>query len=171
MCTTELGRVAKLKDASSTKRNVKIIARQRRLRRLATRAGSATSRRRRAQPVNFPIIADADRKVSELYDMIHPEANDTFTVRSVFIIDPNKKIRADHHLPGEHRPQLRRDPARHRLAAADRQPQVATPVNWKDGDDVVIVPSLQDPAQLALRVSQGLDVVKPYLRVTPQPNR
>ena len=104
------------------KRNVKIIALSASTTCRTTSAGSATSRRRRARKIDFPILADADRKVAKLYDMIHPEANDTLTVRSVFFIDPNKKIRADHHLPGQHRPQLQRDPARHRLAAAHRQP-------------------------------------------------
>ena len=73
--------------------------------------------------MNFPILGDADRKVSNLYGMIHPEANDTLTVRSVFIIDPNKKVRAMITYPASDRPQLRRDPARHRLAAAHRQLQ------------------------------------------------
>ena len=102
---------------------MKVIARQRRSTVDSHKGWIGDIEETQGTKMNFPILADADRKVAKLYDMIHPEANDTLTVRSVFVIDPNKKIRADHHLPGLHGPQLRRDPARDRLAAAHRQPQ------------------------------------------------
>ena len=119
MCTTELGMVAKLKGEFD-KRNIKVIA-------LSVDAVDSHKRwigdikETQNTKMNFPILGDADRKVSKLYDMIHPEANDTLTVRSVFIIDPNKKIRLIDHLSGQHRSQLRRNPARDRFAPADRQ--------------------------------------------------
>ena len=118
VCTTELGDLAKLKGEFD-KRNVKV---------LALSVDDVASHKRwigdieetQKTKLNFPILGDADKKVAKLYDMIHPEWNDTLTVRSVFVIDPNKKIRLDHHLPRQHRPQLRRDPPRDRLVAADR---------------------------------------------------
>jgi alkyl hydroperoxide reductase subunit AhpC len=121
--------------------------------------------------VNFPIIADADRKVSSLYGMIHPEANDTLTVRSVFIIDPNKKVRASITYPastGRNFDEILR--LIDSLQLTDSH-SVATPGNWKDGEDVVIVPSLQDPDVIAKKFPKGYRAVKPYLRLTPQPNK
>jgi alkyl hydroperoxide reductase subunit AhpC len=121
--------------------------------------------------VNFPILADADQKVSNLYDMIHPNASDTFTVRSVFIIDPNKKVRATITYPastGRNFDEILR--VIDSLQLTDRY-SVATPVNWKDGDDVVIVPSLQDPEVIKQKFPKGYKALRPYLRMTPQPNR
>jgi len=169
VCTTELGRVAKLKDAF-TERNTKIIA---------LSVDSAVSHlgwirdieETQGSKVTFPILADADRKVSRLYDMIHPESNETHTVRSVFIIDPKKKIRLVITYPastGRNFTEILRVIDSLQLTEYHL---VATPVDWKDGDDVVIVPALKDPAQLALRFPRGWNEVKPYLRVTPQPNR
>jgi alkyl hydroperoxide reductase subunit AhpC len=116
-------------------------------------------------------VADSDRKVSKLYDMIHPEANDTFTVRSVFFIDPNKKIRAMITYPastGRNFDEILR--VIDSLQLTDGY-SVATPVNWKDGEDCVIVPALQDPEVLKQKFPKGYKVIKPYLRLTPQPNK
>lgn len=121
--------------------------------------------------VNFPILADADRKVATLYDMIHPNASASATVRSVFIIDPKKTIRATITYPastGRNFDEILR--VIDSLQLTDNH-KVATPVNWQDGDEVVIVPSLQDPAEIARRFPKGYRTVKPYLRLTPQPNR
>jgi alkyl hydroperoxide reductase subunit AhpC len=121
--------------------------------------------------VNFPIIADADRKVSLLYDLIHPNASATATVRSVFVIDPQKKIRLTLTYPastGRNFDEILR--VIDSLQLTDSH-SVATPANWKDGDPVVIVPALQDPAVLAQKFPKGWDAVRPYLRLTPQPNR
>jgi alkyl hydroperoxide reductase subunit AhpC len=121
--------------------------------------------------VNFPILADADRQVATLYDMIHPNASATATVRSVFIIDPKKVIRTTFTYPastGRNFDEILRVIDSLQLTDSHK---VATPANWKDGDDVVIVPSLQDPVELAQRFPKGFQAVRPYLRVTPQPNR
>ena len=121
--------------------------------------------------VNFPILADADRTVATLYDMIHPNASTTAPVRSVFIIDPKKVIRTTFTYPastGRNFDEILRVIDSLQLTDSHK---VATPANWKDGDDVVIVPSLQDPAEIAERFPKGHTVVRPYLRVTPQPNR
>ena len=121
--------------------------------------------------MNFPILADADRKVSMLYDMIHPEADNTATVRSVFIIDPNKKIRLIITYPastGRNFDEILRVIDSLQLTEYHK---VATPANWKDGGEVVIVPSLTDPEELKKRFPKGWKVVRPYLRMTPQPNK
>jgi len=121
--------------------------------------------------VNFPILADADRKVADLYDLIHPNASTTATVRSVFIIDPKKVIRTTITYPastGRNFDEILRVIDSLQLTDSHK---VATPANWKDGDDVVIVPSIQDPKELAERFPKGYKAVRPYLRVTPQPNR
>jgi alkyl hydroperoxide reductase subunit AhpC len=121
--------------------------------------------------VNFPILADADRKVAVLYDMIHPNSLANATVRSVFIIDPKHAIRATLTYPastGRNFDEILR--VIDSLQLTD-QYKVATPVNWKDGDDVVIIPSIQDPAEIAQRFPKGYKAVKPYLRLTPQPNK
>ena len=168
VCTTELGEVAKLKPEFE-KRNVKVIglsvdplgSHRDWSRDIAETQGAAP---------NFPLIADADRRVSDLYGMIHPNANDTLTVRSVFIIDPNKKVRLILTYPastGRNFPEILR--VLDSLQLTDRH-KVATPVNWQHGDDVIIVPSLTDPEELKNRFPKGFRVVKPYLRVTPQPN-
>jgi thioredoxin-dependent peroxiredoxin len=169
VCTTELGVVAKLKPEFD-KRNVKAIA---------LSVDDVASHKRwtgdieetQDTQLNFPILADADRKVSNLYDMIHPQANDTLTVRSVFIIDPNKKIRLTLTYPastGRNFAEILR--VIDSLQLTDSH-SVATPANWKDGDEVVIVPSIQDPEVLKTKFPKGFRAVKPYLRLTPQPNK
>jgi alkyl hydroperoxide reductase subunit AhpC len=167
VCTTELGLTAKLK-AEFDKRKVKAIA-------LSVdpvdshQKWIADIEETQRCVVGFPIIADADRKVSELYDMIHPNANATLTVRSLFIIDPNKKVRLVITYPastGRNFDEVLR--VLDSLQLTDHH-SVATPGNWKHGDDVVIVPSLQDPAEIARRFPAGYTAVKPYLRLTPQP--
>jgi thioredoxin-dependent peroxiredoxin len=168
VCTTELGLTAKLKDEFA-KRGVKVIA---------LSVDPVESHRRwiddinatQHTQVNFPIIADADRKVSGLYDLIHPNASTTATVRSLFVIDPAKKIRAMITYPastGRNFDEILR--VIDSLQLTDNY-SVATPGNWKHGDDVVIVPSLQDPAIIEQKFPQGYVAVKPYLRLTPQPN-
>ena len=121
--------------------------------------------------VNFPILADADRKVAALYDMIHPNSLANATVRSVFIIDPKRAIRATFTYPastGRNFDEILR--VIDSLQLTDNF-KVATPANWKDGDDVVIIPAIQDPAEIAQRFPKGYRSVKPYLRLTPQPNK
>jgi alkyl hydroperoxide reductase subunit AhpC len=121
--------------------------------------------------MNFPILGDADRKVAKLYDMIHPEANDTLTVRSVFIIDPNKKVRAMITYPastGRHFDEILR--VIDSLQLTDNH-SVATPANWQQGGDCVIVPSLTDPEVLKQKFPKGFTALRPYLRMTPQPNK
>ncbi|HLV20888.1 MAG TPA: redoxin domain-containing protein, partial [Polyangiaceae bacterium] len=121
--------------------------------------------------VGYPILGDADRKVSKLYDMIHPEANDTLTVRSVFFIDPNKKIRATITYPastGRNFQEILR--VIDSLQLTDGY-KVATPVDWQQGDDVVISPAIQDPEEIAKRFPKGYKELRPYLRMTPQPDK
>jgi len=169
ICTTELGRAANLKTEFE-KRGVKM---------LAVSVDSVADHKKwigdieetQNAKVEYPLLADSDRKVAKLYDMIHPEANDTLTVRSVFIIDNNKKIRATITYPastGRNFNEILR--VIDSLQLTDNY-KVATPADWKDGDDVVIVPSLQDPAELAQRFPKGFRALKPYLRLTPQPNK
>ena len=169
VCTTELGAVAKLKGEFDT-RHVTAIA-------LSVddveshKKWIADIEETQGTKLNFPILADPDRKVSTLYDMIHPQANDTLTVRSVFILDPNKKVRATFTYPasaGRNFEEILR--LIDSLQLTDKF-SVATPANWKDGQDVVIVPSLQDPAVLKEKFPKGFQVVRPYLRTTPQPNK
>jgi len=120
--------------------------------------------------VDFPVLADPDHTVSDLYDMIHPSANDTLTVRSVFFIDPERKIRATITYPastGRNFNEILR--VIDSLQLTDGY-SVATPANWNVGDDVIIVPSLQDPEVLKEKFPKGYTVVKPYLRITPQPD-
>jgi alkyl hydroperoxide reductase subunit AhpC len=169
VCTTELGRTAAL-GAEFARRNVKPIAvsidpvesHHQWVVDIEETQGSA---------VRFPILADADRKVSALYDMIHPNSLVNATVRSVFIIDPTKTIRATFTYPastGRNFDEILRVIDSLQLTDGHK---VATPANWRDGDDVVILPSLQDPDDLARRFPRGFRTVKPYLRLTPQPNR
>ncbi len=169
VCTTELGRASKLKGEFE-KRNVKIVA---------LSVDDVASHKKwigdieetQDAKMNFPILGDADRKVSKLYDMIHPEANDTLTVRSVFVIDPNKKIRLMLTYPastGRNFDELLR--VIDSLQLTDSH-SVATPADWKDGQECVIVPSLQDPEVLKQKFPKGFRIVKPYLRMTPQPNK
>ena len=120
--------------------------------------------------VGFPIIADADRSVSTMYDMIHPEASATATVRSLFVIDPAKKVRLMITYPmstGRNFEEILRVIDSLQLTA---QHSVATPVNWRDGEDVIVVPSLSDE-QARAKFPKGFKAVKPYLRITPQPNK
>ncbi len=169
VCTTELGYTAKLKPEFD-KRNVKVLAlsvdsvdsHEAWVGDIAETQGTA---------INYPILADVDRKVSGLYGMIHPNANDTLTVRSVFIVDPNKKLRLSLTYPastGRNFDEILR--VIDSLQLTDGY-SVATPVNWKDGEDVIIVPSLQDPAVIAQKFPKGFKALKPYLRLTSQPNR
>ena len=169
VCTTELGRVAKLKGEFD-KRNVKVIA-------LSVDTAEhhkgwiGDIEQTQDTKMNFPILADGDRKVSMLYDMIHPEADNTATVRSVFVIDPKKKIRLIITYPastGRNFDEILR--VIDSLQLTDSH-SVATPVDWKDGQDVVIVPSLKDPAILKQKFPKGWKEIKPYLRMTPQPNK
>jgi thioredoxin-dependent peroxiredoxin len=169
VCTTELGRAANLK-AEFDKRGAKMIA---------ISVDSVDSHKKwipdieqtQKATMNFPILGDADKKVAKLYDMIHPEWNDTLTVRSVFIIDPNKKIRAIITYPastGRNFSEILR--VIDSLQLTDNH-KVATPVDWKDGDECVIVPALTDPAEIKQRFPKGHRELRPYLRMTPQPNR
>lgn len=167
VCTTELGLTAKLKDEFN-KRNVKAIA-------LSVDPVDSHNRwiddinETQLTQVNFPILADADRKVATLYDMIHPNANATLTVRSLFIIDPAKKVRLIITYPastGRNFDEILRVIDSLQLTEHHK---VATPGNWKSGDDVVIVPALQDAEEIARRFPKGYTIVKPYLRLTPDP--
>ncbi|WP_174907333.1 peroxiredoxin [Burkholderia diffusa] len=169
VCTTELGLTSKLKGEFE-KRNVKVIALS--VDGVESHKGWINDiNETQSTIVGFPIIADADRKVSQLYDMIHPNANETLTVRSLFVIDPNKKVRLTITYPastGRNFDEVLR--VIDSLQLTDNY-KVATPGNWKDGDDVVIVPSLQDPEELKKRFPKGFKAVRPYLRLTPQPNK
>jgi thioredoxin-dependent peroxiredoxin len=169
VCTTELGEVSRLKNEFE-KRNVKVIGLS--VDPLHDHAKWAKDiEETQSCKMNFPLLADPDRKVSQLYDMIHPNANDTLTVRSVFIIDPNKKIRLILTYPastGRNFTEILR--TIDSLQLTD-QYKVATPVNWKHGDDVIIVPSLQDEGEIKRLFPKGYKAIKPYLRVTPQPNK
>ncbi|MBD8475460.1 peroxiredoxin [Pseudomonas sp. CFBP 8770] len=169
VCTTELGFTAKLADEFA-RRNVKAIA-------LSVDPVESHQRwigdidETQGTTVNFPILADADRKVSQLYDLIHPNASDTLTVRSLFVIDPNKKVRLTITYPastGRNFHEILRVIDSLQLTDSHK---VATPANWQDGDDVVIVPSLKDEEEIKQRFPKGYTAVKPYLRLTPQPNR
>jgi len=172
VCTTELGKTAAL-GGEFAKRKVKPIAVS--VDPLESHGKWVNDiNETQNTTVNFPILADADRKVANLYDMIHPNAlstGPTATVRSVFIIDPKKAIRTTFTYPastGRNFDEILR--VIDSLQLTDGY-KVATPVNWKDGDDVIIVPSLQDPAEIAQRFPKGFKAIKPYLRVTPQPNK
>jgi alkyl hydroperoxide reductase subunit AhpC len=169
VCTTELGQVAKLKPEFD-KRNAKVLALS--VDDVKSHNGWAGDiEETQGTKVNFPILADADKKVSELYDMIHPDSNAALTVRSVFFIDPNKKVRASITYPpstGRSFEEILR--VLDSLQLADSH-SVATPANWKDGQDVVILPSVQDPEVLKAKFPKGFKAVKPYLRITPQPNK
>lgn len=167
VCTTELGYTAKLHDAFA-QRNVKAIA---------LSVDPVDSHHRwigdindtQSTTVNFPILADDDRKVSQLYDLIHPNASDTLTVRSLFIIDPQRKVRLTITYPastGRNFNEILR--VIDSLQLTDNH-KVATPANWEQGEDVVIVPSLKDPEEIARRFPQGYTEVRPYLRLTPAP--
>jgi alkyl hydroperoxide reductase subunit AhpC len=168
VCTTELGYVAKIKPEFD-KRGVKVIA---------LSVDPVDSHKKwigdieetQKTKMNFPIIGDTDSKVSNLYGMIHPEAAATITVRSVYIIDPNKKVRATIQYP----PSTGRDfneilRVIDSLQLTDTH-KVATPANWKNGDDVVISPAVSDE-DAKTRFPKGWRALRPYLRLTPQPNK
>lgn len=168
VCTTELGMAAKLKPEFD-KRGVKMIA---------VSVDDVASHKSwigdieetQGCKMNYPILGDADRKVSSLYDMIHPEANDTLTVRSVFIISPDKKVRLILTYPastGRNFKELLR--VIDSLQLTDKH-SVATPVDWTAGQDVVIVPALTDPEVLQKKFPKGYTQIRPYLRLTPQPD-
>lgn len=169
VCTTELGFTAKLHEQFA-ERGVKAIA-------LSVDPVDShlhwidDINETQQTQVNFPILADADRKVSGLYDLIHPNASDTLTVRSLFIIDPHKKVRLIITYPastGRNFHEILRVIDSLQLTDSHK---VATPANWQDGDEVVIVPSLKDEDEIKQRFPKGYRAVKPYLRLTPQPNR
>jgi thioredoxin-dependent peroxiredoxin len=166
VCTTELGYTAKLKPEFD-KRNVKAIGLS--VDKLEDHRGwSKDIEETQGTALNFPLIADADKKVANLYDMIHPNASDTFTVRSVFVIDPNKKIRLSLTYPastGRNFDEILR--VIDSLQLTDRY-KVATPVNWKQGEDVIIVPAIKDDDAKTL-FPDGWKTLKPYLRIVPQP--
>lgn len=169
VCTTELGFTAKLKDEFA-KRGVKAIALS--VDDVESHKGWINDiNETQNTTVNFPILADADRKVSELYGFIHPNASETATVRSLVIIDPNKKVRLIITYPastGRNFNEVLR--VIDSLQLTDNY-KVATPANWQEGDDVVIVPSIKDEAELKERFPKGYKAVTPYLRLTPQPNK
>ncbi|NVN18910.1 peroxiredoxin [Muricauda sp. HICW] len=166
VCTTELGTAAKFKDEFD-KRNVKMMA--------LSVDGAASHlewikdiNETQSTEVNFPIVADVERKVSDLYDMIHPNADNTLTVRSVFIIDPDKKIKLTLTYPastGRNFYELLRVVDSLQLTANHK---VATPANWKNGEKVVVSPAI--PTEEAKNIfTKGVEEVKPYLRLTPDP--
>ena len=168
VCTTELGYTAKLKDEFA-KRGTKAIALS--VDPVEDHHGWIKDiEETQGCKVNFPIIADTDRKVSELYSMIHPKADPKVTVRAVYIIDSDKKIRATFTYPpstGRNFNEILRLIDSLQLTSGYK---VATPVNWNDGEDVIVVPSLSDEEATKL-FPKGYKTVKPYLRVTPQPNK
>ena len=168
VCTTELGETARLKD-DFARRNTKIVG-------LSVdpvdshRRWEADIEETQGQRVNFPIIADPEHAVADLYGMIHPNASGTTTVRSVYVIDPNKKVRLTITYPastGRNFNEILR--VLDSLQLTDAY-SVSTPVNWADGDDVIISPAISDD-EAQERFPKGFTTLKPYLRVTPQPNR
>jgi thioredoxin-dependent peroxiredoxin len=168
VCTTELGEVAKLKPEFD-KRNVKVIGLS--VDELGNHKGWADDiEETQGAKLNFPLIADSDHKVSDLYDMIHPNASDTLTVRSVFIIGADKKVKLIITYPastGRNFDEILRVIDSLQLTA---NYSVATPVNWKNGEDVIIVPAVSDE-DAKKKFPKGWKALKPYLRVTPQPNK
>jgi alkyl hydroperoxide reductase subunit AhpC len=168
VCTTELGAVAKITDEFK-KRNVKV---------LAVSVDPLDSHKSWINDINetqnctvsYPIIADPDRTVANLYDMIHPNALDNMTVRSVFVIGPDKKVKLTLTYPastGRNFDEILRVVDSLQLTAKH---QVATPANWKDGEDCIIVPAVKDE-EIPSKFPKGHRAVKPYLRFTPQPNK
>ena len=169
VCTTELGYTAKLKDEFA-KRGVKVLALS--IDALDSHKGWVGDiEETQGTKVNFPILADADRKVATLYDMIHPNADDKATVRSVFIVGPDKKIKLNITYPastGRNFDEILRVIDSLQLTAKHK---VATPVNWEQGGDVIIVPALKDEAEIKERFPEGVKVVKPYLRIVKDPSK
>ena len=168
VCTTELGECARIKPEFD-RRNVKIIGLS--VDPVDSHKGWAKDiEETQGAALNFPVIADPDRKIANLYDMIHPNASDTFTVRSVYIIGPDKKVKLMLTYPastGRNFNEILRVIDSLQLTA---NYSVATPANWNDGDDVIIVPSMSDE-EAKEKFPAGWKPVKPYLRVTPQPNK
>lgn len=166
VCTTELGEVARLKPEFD-RRDVKVIGLS--VDPLADhRAWAGDISETQGYALNFPLIADSDRRIADLYGMIHPNAGDTLTVRSVFVIGPDKKLKLTITYPastGRNFLEILRAIDSLQLTAKH---SVATPVNWKQGDDVIIAPSLSD-ADAAKRFPQGWKALKPYLRMVEQP--
>ncbi len=169
VCTTELGYTAKLKDELA----------RRHARAIAISVDSVDSHKAWSRDIeetqgiapNFPIIGDPDRIVANLYNMIHPGADAKLTVRAVYVIDPSRTIRAIIVYPpstGRNFDEILR--LLDSLQLTDGH-KVATPVNWTDGDDVIIVPSLTDPDEIARLFPKGHTTVRPYLRLTPQPDK
>ncbi len=166
VCTTELGEVARIRQEFD-KRGVKVIG-------LSVDSvedhvkWKSDIEETQGAAVNFPMLADSERKVADLYGMIHPSANDTMTVRSVFIIDPNKKVRLTITYPastGRNFDEILR--VLDSMQMTDKS-KVATPANWKQGDDVIIVPAVSDEDAKKM-FPDGWDAKKPYLRYTKQP--
>ncbi len=168
VCTTELGFTSKLKPEFE-KRNTKVIA---------LSVDNAEDHRGWIKDINetqgtqveFPIVADKERKVSELYDFIHPNASATATVRSLLIIDPDKKVRLIITYPastGRNFDEILRVLDSLQLVDAEK---IATPVNWKDGDDVIVPPTISTEDARKI-FPKGVTEIKPYLRYTPQPNK
>lgn len=168
VCTTELGYTAKLEDEFK-KRGAKAIALS--VDPLEDHHGWIKDiEETQGVKMNFPIIADTDKTVSELYSMIHPKADPKVTVRAVYVIDPDKKIRATFTYPpsaGRNFNEVLRLLDSLQLTSDYK---VATPVNWEEGQDVIVVPSLTDEEASQL-FPKGFKTIKPYLRVTPQPNK
>jgi alkyl hydroperoxide reductase subunit AhpC len=168
VCTTELGAVARL-QSEFEKRNTKTIAVS--VDPLESHKGWVSDiNETQNTTVNFPIIADPDHKVADLYGMIHPNANSTATVRSVFVIGPDKKVKLTLTYPastGRNFAEILRVIDSLQLTA---KYSVATPANWEDGEDVIIVPAVSDEAAKE-KFPKGWNAIKPYLRVTPQPNK
>jgi len=167
VCTTELGYAAKIKKEFD-KRNVKLIA---------LSVNSVDSHRKWIPDINetqhakvdYPLLGDEKGEIAQLYGMIHPNASDTFTVRTVFVIDPQKKIRLTMTYPastGRNFDEILRVIDSLQLTDAHK---VATPVNWKKGEDCIILPSITDQKDLERLFPQGYRALKPYLRITPQP--
>ena len=168
VCTTELGKTSQLKPEFD-KRNTKVLALS--VDGIENHKGWISDiNETQNTEVEFPIIADQDKKVSELYDFIHPNASATLTVRSLLIIDPNKKVRLIITYPastGRNFTEILR--VLDSLQLVDKY-GIATPVDWKDGEDVIIPPAVsQEDAEK--KFTKGVKVVKPYLRYTPQPNK
>lgn len=167
VCTTELGRTAQLKDEFA-KRNTKVIA---------VSVNDLDSHKSWISDINetqntsveFPLIADPDKKIATLYGMLHPNASDNLTVRSVFVISPDKKIKLMLTYPastGRNFNEILRVIDSLQLTASY---SVATPVDWQNGEDCIIVPAVAD-ADIPAKFPKGHKVIKPYLRTTPQPN-
>jgi alkyl hydroperoxide reductase subunit AhpC len=168
VCTTELGRTAALQEEFA-KRNVKV---------LALSVDGVASHQEWIKDINetqhvtvgFPIIADEDKSIAHAYDMIHPNASETFTVRSLFIIGPDKKIKLSITYPastGRNFVEVLRVIDSLQLTT---NYSVATPANWEEGEDVIVVPAVKTEDAL-VKFPKGLNIVKPYLRYTPQPNK